>query len=201
MQEKADRMAMSRRRKGVFGTCIVAGVLLISFPLVIHAEAKPKKVEIGKEIVLQVRVGSHNYKNDGERSTQETGLWGFIIGKHVNPNLMIGMAASFARRRYESGHRNLKISYEEKVATSFVAIARWVFRPHGGFQPYVDAGLGRTEVLDDGQKISLTVGVGAQYRFGIWAITIENRDLGWDKYSPGSPDGANEITLGCAFFF
>lgn len=176
-------------------------VIVLLIPLTIHAEEKPKKEEIGKEIVLQFRVGSHTYIEDGKPSTGNTGLWGFIIGKHVNPNFMLGVVASFARRHYEAAYGNLNISYEEEVATSLVAIARWVFRPYGDFQPYVDAGLGRTEVLDDGQKISLTLGVGAQYRFSTWAITIENRGLGWSKYSLGSPDGANEITLGYAAFF
>ena len=176
-------------------------IILLLIPLAIYAEEKSEKVEIGKEVVLQFKIGSHSYIRDGKRSTISAGVWGGLIGKYVNPNVMLGVGTSFARRSYETRVENLKISYEEEVATSFFAIARWVFRSYKAFQPYVDAGLGRTEVLDDGQKISLTVGVGAQYRVGIWAITIEYRNLGWDKYATGSPDGAEEITVGYGFFF
>ena len=176
-------------------------VVLLLIPLVVHAENKPEKAEIGKEFVSQFRIGSHTYVEDGKRSTRNTALWGVVIGKHVAPNLMLGVGTSFARRRYEAIRRNVKVSYEVKVATSVIAIGRWVFRPNRPLQPYVDAGIGRTEVLDDGQRISLTVGIGAQYRFSTWAITIESRGIGWSSYALGSPDGANEITLGYAIFF
>ena len=176
----------------------LAIVLLI--PLAIHAEEKPEKVEIGKEIVLQFRAGSHTYIEDGEPSAENTGLWGVIIGKHLNPNFMLGVGASFARYeliRYE----NFRVSSEEKAANSFIAIARWVFRPYGDFQPYVDAGIGLTEVVGDGERTSFTFGLGAQYRFSNWGITIESRGLGWSERSKGAPEAANEISLGYVAFY
>ena len=183
----------------------LAIVLLIPLASIgtIHAEeSEPKKEEIGKEIVVQLRAGRHDYVEDGKLSEEGTELAGLIIGRHLNPNYMVGVGASFARYklvRYDDSFR--EISSEEKPANSFILIARWVFRPHATVQPYADAGIGLTEVIFDGERTSFTLGIGVQFRFNNWGIAIESRGLGWSERSERAPEAANEVSLGYVYFY
>ena len=123
---------------------------------------------------------------------------GVLIGLHLNKSFMAGVGVSFARYKLTHFDNDFRrIATEEEPAHSSIVVGRWRFRAHGKFQPYIDAGIGITEVVGiDGDKTSFTFGLGAQYKFNDrWAIAIESRGLGWSNRSTGSPEGANEFTL------
>ena len=144
-----------------------------------------------------------------EPSLGSSGLWGLLIGVHLNKGLMVG--CRFSHSSYKLVNMENFLEREEsKSVDSFIAILRWRFRADDKFQPYIDMGIGTTDPIARlGKKeTAYSVAIGAQYKFNdFWAVALESRGLSWFQYAPkelrmpgksvfsNDPISANEATL------
>ena len=176
----------------------VALLILLLCIRTIHAEdTLPKKEGSGDETVVQYKIGSHTYMEDGELSDESSGLWGVFSGVHLNKSVMVGISLTFTKYKQVS-FEDLRPIMEEKSVNTLLGLGRWRFRAEHRFQPYADIGLGSTKVIgSDEYKVAFSIGLGAQYKFGDnWGIALESRGLSWSSQrSKGNPEASNETTL------